>query len=68
MELGSSLCVFAEKCGAALAIEHNGDLYSCDHYVYPKYHLGNILNQSLGGMARILSKELGTLYELGFGG
>jgi uncharacterized protein len=52
MGLGSSLCVFAEKCGAALAIEHNGDLYSCDHYVYPQYHLGNILNQSLGGMVR----------------
>jgi uncharacterized protein len=52
MGLGSSLCVFAEKCGAALAIEHNGDLYSCDHYVYPKYHLGNIMNQSLGEMVR----------------
>lgn len=50
MGLGSSLCVFAEKCGAALAIEHNGDLYSCDHYVYPKYHLGNIMNSSLTGM------------------
>jgi uncharacterized protein len=50
MGLGSSLCVFAEKCGRALAIEHNGDLYSCDHYVYPKYRLGNILNQSLGAM------------------
>jgi uncharacterized protein len=43
--------VFAEKCGAALALEHNGDLYSCDHYVYPKYRLGNILNQELGAMA-----------------
>jgi uncharacterized protein len=50
MGLGSSLCVFAETCGRALAIEHNGDLYSCDHYVYPKYKLGNILNQSLGAM------------------
>jgi len=50
MGLGSSLCVFAEKCGAALAIEHNGDLYSCDHYVYPRYKLGNIMNQSLGEM------------------
>ncbi len=45
---GSSLCVFAEKCGRALAIEHNGDLYSCDHYVYPRYKLGNVLNHSLG--------------------
>jgi uncharacterized protein len=51
MGVGSSLCVFAEKCGRAMAIEHNGDLYSCDHYVYPKYKLGNILNQSLGAMA-----------------
>jgi uncharacterized protein len=51
MGLGSSLCVFAEKCGAALAVEHNGDLYSCDHYVYPKYRLGNLMNVSLGEMA-----------------
>ncbi len=50
MGLGSSLCVFAERCGAALAVEHNGDLYSCDHYVYPQYKLGNLLNQSLGEM------------------
>jgi uncharacterized protein len=48
--LGSSLCVFAEKCGAAMAIEHNGDLYSCDHYVYPRHKLGNVMNHSLGEM------------------
>jgi len=52
MGLGSPLCVFAEKCGAALALEHNGDLYSCDHYVYPKYSLGNLMNQNLGEMVR----------------
>jgi uncharacterized protein len=46
--MGSALCVFAEKCGTALAIEHNGDVYSCDHYVYPKYRLGNVLNKGLG--------------------
>lgn len=50
MGLGSALCVFAEKCGTALAVEHNGDLYSCDHYVYPRYRLGNLMNQSLGTM------------------
>ena len=50
MGLGSSLCVFAEKCGAALAIEHNGDVFSCDHYVYPRHKLGNVMNQSLGAM------------------
>ncbi|MFV1969694.1 MAG: anaerobic sulfatase maturase [Acidimicrobiia bacterium] len=36
------LCIFSETCGLALAIEHNGDLYSCDHYVEPDYLLGNI--------------------------
>jgi uncharacterized protein len=37
-----SLCVFAPTCGNALALEHNGDLYSCDHFVEPTYKLGNI--------------------------
>ena len=46
----SSLCIFKETCGDALAVEHNGDLYSCDHYVYPEYKLGNILNDHLGDM------------------
>lgn len=50
MGTGAGLCVFAEKCGRALALEHNGDLYSCDHFVYPKYQLGNLMNQSLGAM------------------
>jgi len=38
----SGLCVHSETCGGALAIEHNGDLYSCDHFVTPEYKLGNI--------------------------
>lgn len=50
MGLGGGLCVFSETCGTAMAMEHNGDVYSCDHYVYPHYKLGNILNQSLGEM------------------
>lgn len=48
---GSLLCLFLENCGQALALEHNGDLFSCDHFVYPKYHLGNIMNDSLGALA-----------------
>lgn len=47
---GSSLCVFRENCGRALAMEHNGDVFSCDHFVYPKFKLGNLLNKSLGDM------------------
>jgi uncharacterized protein len=41
------LCVFKEKCGKAMAIEHNGDLYSCDHYVYSDYKLGNIMENPI---------------------
>ncbi len=39
----AGLCWFAETCGQGLAMEHNGDLYACDHYVYPEYLLGNIV-------------------------
>ena len=46
-----SLCVFRPTCGTAMAVEHNGDLYSCDHFVYPQYKLGNILEQPLFMMA-----------------
>ncbi len=37
-----SMCVHARTCGTAVALEHNGDLYSCDHFVEPEYLLGNI--------------------------
>ncbi len=46
-----SLCVFRRTCGEAMAIEHNGDLYSCDHYVYPENLLGNIIENPLVGLA-----------------
>ena len=36
------MCMFGETCGNALALEHNGDLYSCDHFVEPEHLLGNI--------------------------
>jgi uncharacterized protein len=39
----AGLCAFQPTCGLALALEHNGDLYACDHYVEPDYLLGNIL-------------------------
>ena len=37
------VCVFGRTCGGNAVIEHNGDLYACDHYVYPRYRLGNVL-------------------------
>jgi len=44
------VCVFQRTCGSALVIEHNGDIYSCDHYVYPENRLGNLMDQPLGSM------------------
>lgn len=35
-------CITAEFCGKAMAVEHNGDVFACDHYVYPEYRIGNI--------------------------
>lgn len=48
----SSLCVLQPTCGAGVALEHNGDLYSCDHFVDPAHLLGNILETPLGELAR----------------
>ena len=41
------ICVYQETCGNAIVMEHNGDIYSCDHYVYPENILGNIMETSL---------------------
>ncbi len=43
----AALCIFAETCGNALALEHNGDLYACDHFVEPAYFLGNIQEEHM---------------------
>lgn len=48
MGMDQSLCVFRRTCGAALAMEHTGDIYSCDHFVYPEHKLGNLRDNTLG--------------------
>jgi uncharacterized protein len=40
--LGPQMCVYAEFCGKAVAVEHDGRVYSCDHFVYPRHEIGNI--------------------------
>lgn len=47
----SSLCIYTKNCGGGVVMEHNGDVYSCDHFVYPEYKLGNINEQTLQSMA-----------------
>ncbi len=53
------LCVLAPKCGNGLAMESNGDVYLCDHYVYPEYRLGNIMN---GDLREMLGSEKQTKF------
>ncbi|MHC4403630.1 MAG: anaerobic sulfatase maturase [Planctomycetota bacterium] len=54
---GATLCVYAEECGRATALEHNGDLYSCDHFVDPNHKLGNIHHTSIARMANLPGQE-----------
>lgn len=56
----SSMCVFDETCGNGVALEHNGDVYSCDHFVEPKYLLGNIARNAMGDL-------LGSRFQQAFG-
>lgn len=46
----SSICIFRPTCGEGVALEHNGDLYSCDHFVEPRHLLGNIMEDPLGAL------------------
>jgi uncharacterized protein len=46
----SPVCVHAKQCGRSVVIEHNGDIFACDHCVYPPYRLGNIMTGQLPAM------------------
>jgi uncharacterized protein len=60
----ASLCVFRKTCGGALAIEHGGDLYSCDHFVYPENRLGNIMESPLATLVdSVQQKRFGDAKE-----
>lgn len=47
MNVPAGVCSMCETCGGTMAVEHNGDVYPCDHFVYPQYRLGNIRERSL---------------------
>jgi uncharacterized protein len=47
LAMAGTVCIFGPTCGLGMALEHNGDLYSCDHFVEPDYYLGNILKTSM---------------------
>ena len=49
--MGPGVCYLSRRCGQSLILEHNGDVFSCDHFMYPGYRLGNILKDGLRKMA-----------------
>lgn len=51
LDLGSQLCIFSKQCGKGLAIEHDGGVYACDHYVYPEFLRGSVRQKDLGNIA-----------------
>ncbi len=55
MGFPSQMCVYSETCGKAVAVENDGSVYACDHYVYPESRLGNVKTGSLGEM--VFSRE-----------
>jgi len=60
----SPVCIHAQQCGRALVIEHNGDVYACDHCVYPEYRLGNIADNTLADMVeKSLARGFGVMKE-----
>lgn len=53
----AQMCTQSEFCGKALAVEHDGEVYSCDHFVYPEYRIGNIGQTHLGNLAFSATQE-----------
>jgi len=60
----SPVCVHAKTCGRSVVIEHNGDVFACDHCVYPQYRLGNIMNSPIDAMVKkSLQSKFGVIKE-----
>jgi uncharacterized protein len=59
----SGMCIFEATCGLGLALEHNGDLYSCDHFVEPDYLLGNIMETHMAQMVTSEKQRKFGLYK-----
>jgi len=60
----SPVCIHAEQCGRSVVLEHNGDVYACDHCVYPQYKLGNIVTDVLPDLVdKSLQSGFGAIKE-----
>jgi uncharacterized protein len=68
-QLPPSVCIFAPRCGKAAIVEHDGSVYSCDHYMYPEYRLGNLNHDDAAAMiASPTQREFGAAKELSLPG
>lgn len=54
----AGVCMYAPSCGRAAVIEHNGEIYSCDHFVFPEYQLGNIMNTGLSTLMNSTKQQI----------
>ncbi|MGL5242493.1 MAG: anaerobic sulfatase maturase [Kluyvera ascorbata] len=52
-----AICHHQPTCGRSLAVEHNGDVYACDHFVYPQYRLGNLHHDTFASMVDAPEQE-----------
>ncbi|MES2149307.1 MAG: hypothetical protein V4508_05880 [Pseudomonadota bacterium] len=51
LQLPATVCLFSERCGKAMMVEHTGDVYSCDHFMYPEYRLANLATDTPAALA-----------------
>jgi uncharacterized protein len=64
MGLPSTVCIFSKTCGESVIVEQNGDIYACDHFVYPQYRLGNLADSPLIDMCESAAlREFGAVKE-----
>ncbi|GAB2514196.1 anaerobic sulfatase maturase [Pseudoxanthomonas sangjuensis] len=63
-QLSATVCLFAPRCGKAAIVEHDGSVYSCDHYMYPEYRLGNLRETDAAAlMASAKQRDFGAAKE-----
>lgn len=53
-----AVCHMSRECGNSLIVEHNGDIYSCDHFVYPQFKLGNVLTDNIRDLAESQKQQI----------
>jgi uncharacterized protein len=56
-QVAPTTCIFSKRCGKAGIVEHDGSVYSCDHFMYPEYRLGNLLHDDLAALMQAPAQQ-----------